>query len=179
MTDWNTVATVVGPQYRRVRALLAHFGAASTSDYLNVLLVRVADIPAFLDALADELAARPDAAASVSRVVPLTHTFDFQTPEAFEQVADLAVREWLPQLRGARFHVRMHRRGFKGRLSSQAEEQRLDALLMAALQPDDGGARISFDDPDFIIAVETVGQRGGASCWSREQRARYPFLKLD
>lgn len=40
-------------------------------------------------------------------------------------------------------------------------------------------ARVDFDDPDFIVVLETVGQRGGMSLWSREQRQRYPFVNLD
>jgi tRNA(Ser,Leu) C12 N-acetylase TAN1 len=40
-------------------------------------------------------------------------------------------------------------------------------------------ARVSFADPDYILALETVGQRAGLSLWDRVQRARYPFLGLD
>jgi tRNA(Ser,Leu) C12 N-acetylase TAN1 len=40
-------------------------------------------------------------------------------------------------------------------------------------------SRIDFDDPDYIIDIETVGQRAGMSLWSREHRLRYALLKLD
>jgi tRNA(Ser,Leu) C12 N-acetylase TAN1 len=40
-------------------------------------------------------------------------------------------------------------------------------------------ASIDFQDPDAILAVETVGQRGGLSLWTREQLRTYPFLGLD
>jgi tRNA(Ser,Leu) C12 N-acetylase TAN1 len=40
-------------------------------------------------------------------------------------------------------------------------------------------ARVTFEDPDFIVAVETVGQRAGMSLWSREELQRYPFVRLD
>jgi tRNA(Ser,Leu) C12 N-acetylase TAN1 len=38
---------------------------------------------------------------------------------------------------------------------------------------------ISFDDPDAIVAIESVGQRAGVSLWTREDLRRYPFLRLD
>ena len=39
-------------------------------------------------------------------------------------------------------------------------------------------ARTSFDDPDLILAVETVGQRAGISLWTRDDRLRHPLLNL-
>ena len=82
-------------------------------------------------------------------------------------------------LRGSSFHVRMHRRGFKGRLSSQREEQFLDHYILTRLEQEQCSGRITFDDPDAIITVETVGQRAGIALWSREERERYLFLNLD
>jgi hypothetical protein len=38
----------------------------------------------------------------------------------------------VPELIGKRFHVRMHRRGFNGKLSSQQEAQFLDGFLFAS-----------------------------------------------
>ena len=39
--------------------------------------------------------------------------------------------------------------------------------------------RISFEDPDAIIAIETIGQRAGMSFWRRADLQRYPFLRVD
>jgi len=39
-------------------------------------------------------------------------------------------------------------------------------------------ARIAFDGPDVIIALDSVGQRAGISLWTGQQLQRYPFLKL-
>jgi tRNA(Ser,Leu) C12 N-acetylase TAN1 len=55
----------------------------------------------------------------------------------------------------------------------------LDEFLFDRLAEQGATARLDFADPDFVIAVETVGQRCGMSLWSRTQRLRYPFLKLD
>ena len=73
----------------------------------------------------------------------------------------------------------MHRRGFKGRLSSHQEESYLDHLLMTKLDAQGNPGRVDFDDPDYIIDIETVGQHAGVTLWNREQRLSYPFLRLD
>jgi tRNA(Ser,Leu) C12 N-acetylase TAN1 len=89
------------------------------------------------------------------------------------------VLKWVAQLAGKRFHVRMHRRGMKGRLSSQAEERHLSEVLLAALEEAGTPGRVAFEDPDAVVAVETVGAGAGLSLWSREALHQYPFLKLD
>jgi len=175
--DWNTVGTVTEGHYEFVGQWLTRFGPVAGTDYYNVLVMRVDDTAAFPEALRAALAAEPTVAPGIGRIVPLTETFGFQNVEAFERQACHGVRRWFDALRGKRFHVRMHRRGFRGRLLSQHEELFLDHFVMDALAG--SGARIDFDEPDVIIALETVGQRGGLSCWARAQPARYPFLKLD
>jgi tRNA(Ser,Leu) C12 N-acetylase TAN1 len=37
---------------------------------------------------------------------------------------------------------------------------------------------VSFDNPDAIIAVETIGNQAGMSLWFREDLQRYPFLHI-
>lgn len=176
---WDAVATVYPGCYAEARRLLACYGEVARTDYFNVLLVAVAGVPAFLDRL--EADTREDATLlnTVSRLVPSETRFRFQSPEEFEEEARKAVDPLIPRLAGRSFHVRMHRRGFKGRLSSQAEEQFLDHYILERLKQAGAPGRVSFDDPDEIITVETVGQDAAVSCWSREQRQRYPFLNLD
>jgi tRNA(Ser,Leu) C12 N-acetylase TAN1 len=89
------------------------------------------------------------------------------------------VLAWAPALAGKSFHVRLHRRGFKGRLSTPEEERFFDDALLGALQSTGAPGSLAFDDPDAIIQIETVGNRAGISLWSREDLARYPFLKVD
>jgi tRNA(Ser,Leu) C12 N-acetylase TAN1 len=115
----------------------------------------------------------------VARIMPVTHSFVFQSPDEFEEKAAAIVEPWLEELAGATFHVRMHRRGFQGRLASPVEERFLDHYIIGRLQQMGSDATVSFDDPDFIIAVETVGQRAGLSLWTREDLARHPLLKLN
>jgi hypothetical protein len=37
-------------------------------------------------------------------------------------------------------------------------------------------ARISFDDPDAQIHIETIDGRAGLSLWTRDDFAQHPFL---
>ena len=97
-------------------------------------------------------------------------------PEAKAREASLT---WIPDLAGKSFHVRMYRRGFKGQLSSQSEESFLDGILLDALNKIGKPGRITFENPDAIIALETIDSRAGLSLWTREDLQRYPFLRLD
>lgn len=179
MQDWNVVVSVREPGYRQARELLAAYGRVQRTDFYNVLALRVEDIPHFLETLRDRYVEDGQILDILGRVVPVLATFIFQTPQEFELKAQQAVTPWLPRLGGRSLHVRMHRRGFRGRLSSQEEERFLDEFLLENLAAAGMPGRIDFADPDTIIAVETIAQWAGLSLWDREQRLRYPFLGLD
>ena len=57
-------------------------------------------------------------------------------------------------------------------------------LIRWAAQTDQFGAETSrlleaiFEDPDCVLLIETVGQRGGLALWTREELKRYPFLPV-
>jgi tRNA(Ser,Leu) C12 N-acetylase TAN1 len=85
----------------------------------------------------------------------------------------------VPELRGKRFHVRIHRRGFKHRIQSQEAERYLDGVLLNALEMAGAAGSIDFEDPDAILAIDTIDRRAGMSLWTREDMERYPFLGLD
>jgi tRNA(Ser,Leu) C12 N-acetylase TAN1 len=82
------------------------------------------------------------------------------------------------RLKGKSFHVRMHRRGFKGKISTVEEERMLNEVILKALEDLGMPGRLNFDDPDAIVAVETLGQHAGFSLWTREDLKQYPFLRL-
>lgn len=179
MEDWNVVVTLREGDFADICRSLEELGSVARTDYYNVLAMKVEDLAAFPDAMQALAKAVPALEDSVARAVPSTHVFLFQSPGEFEAGAKEAVARWLPELAGKSFHVRMHRRGFKGRISSQHEEQFLDEYLLTALEARGSPGRISFDDPDVIVDLETIGQRVGLSLWTRAQRQRYPLLKLD
>lgn len=179
MHDWNVVITVHEEGYNEARKQLERLGRVDRTDYFNVLLMRVEDARNFLELLRAEAQLEPGRFRSLARVMPVIQCFEFQNPAEFENKARQAVCAWLPSLQGKSFHLRMHRRGFKGKLSSMEEERFLDTYLLEALDLAGSKGRISFDDPDAIIALETLGTRAGLSLWTREELRRYPLLHLD
>lgn len=178
--DWNVVVTVQERGFKKAREFLLEFGAVHKSEYFNVLVMQVDDVGKFLEDIKTAAAINVHIMDVIARIMPATHTFKFQSPAEFEEKAKAIVAEWAPVVSGKLFHVRMHRRGFKDRLSSQNEEKALDAFIMAMLdQQGKASGKIDFEDPDYIIAVESVGQAAGIAIWSREQLQRYPFVKVD
>jgi hypothetical protein len=73
----------------------------------------------------------------------------------------------------------MHRRGWKGRLETPAEERPIGEFLFDRLASTEAPARVDFKDPDAILALETPDTRGGLALWTRDNLTRYPFLNLD
>lgn len=181
MKDWNVIVTIYQDpkSFRAALNLLRPLGNVAPSDFHNVLTMRVASIEDFLRDFSAKLAAEPGILNDISRVVPLTETFDFTGPQEFEAKARSIALSWLPRLMGRSFYVRLHRRGLKGVLMSPAEERFLDEALLAALEEAHAPGRITFEDPDAVIDLETLGHRAGMSFWTREDLAGYPFLKID
>lgn len=177
MRDWNTVVTFREDDYPAGVKTLSELGPVGKTPYFNVLVMRLEEIPAALEELRQRL--ERERYAFLGHLMPLARVFNFDSPHDFEERARQAVLSWRPEVAGRSFHVRMHRRGFKGRLSSMQEEQFLDHTVIQALGETGSTAKVLFDDPDLVIAVETVGQRGGASIWTREELQKYPFLHLD
>lgn len=179
LRDWNMLVTVRESRYQEARQRLCELGEVGETGFFNVLVLRVDDIHQTLERLRAWFETEPQIRGWLGHAVPVTTTFSFASPAEFEAQARAAVMDWLQELAGKSFHVRMRRRGFKGRLSSQEEERRLGNVIVEALAEAGTSARVAFDDPDVIIFVETVGQQAGLSIWTREMLARYPFLHPD
>lgn len=179
MHDWNAVATVHEDGFQRACQLLGMYDRVDGTHYHNVLVMKVENPQAFLDWFAGLLRDVPEIAESVSRVVPGVEAFDFADAADFEAKARAVALGWSDRLAGQAFHVRLNRRGMKGALSTQREEQFLDGELLAALEAAGTPGRITFDHPDAIIDIETIDHRAAMSLWTAEQLDRYPFLKLD
>ncbi len=179
MKEWNVVVTVHEDGYSQARKLLEQFGEVAQTGFFNILVMRASEPDRLLGSLEELARQDPDALTSLTRVVPVAHTFTFQSPHEFETKAREVVSGWVPQLSDKGFHVRMHRRGFKGKLSSMGEEHFIDRYLLEALERAGTPGRITFDDPDAIIALETIGPQAGLSLWTREDLRRHPLLHLD
>jgi len=180
MKDWNVVVTVFDEEgYRLAKRLMSGYGQIDTTDYFNVLVMKVPDIDAFLQAIAALFEETPGYLNAISRVVPAHATFDYQSPDEFLEKGEEVVLGWSEVLADTSFYARLHRRGFKGRIVSPEMERALDEALLAHLEERGHPGRINFDNPDMVIDIETIGNRAGFSLWTREQLSRFPFLHID
>jgi tRNA(Ser,Leu) C12 N-acetylase TAN1 len=179
MHDWNVIATINTHRFRSAFKLLEPLGEVRRTSYYNVLSMKVTDIRNFLETLRDWMANYPDTQETLSRVGPVEQTFPFQSLEEFQDRAKELAAVYLPQLAGKSFHVRMHRRGWKGRLETSAEERRIGEFLFEKFAGTEAPARVDFKDPDAILALEILDTRAGLALWRRDDLTRYPFLKLD
>jgi len=180
MKDWNVVVTVNDriARYRAQRGL-KQFGNVETTAFHNVIVMQVAEVRAFMAALADLMSRDMTLLNDVSRLMPAQATFDFDTREEFEAKASAIILGWAERLAGKTFHIRLHRRGMGDKLSSLSEEKLLDTALLNRLAEMGHPGRIAFADPDFVIDIETVTDRAGLSIWEREELRRYHFLRVD
>lgn len=177
LTDWNVVVTLHQGGHDEGVELLSGFGRVGRTHYGNVLAVRVEDIPSFLEELGERWKREPARLeAVIGRVIPVEDVFLFHTVEEFEARARKALLPRVDELAGRSFHVRVHRHGFKGVLSSREEERYLGEEIVEELERRDATATVSFDDPDALVVVETLSTRAGVSILERKDLDRFPFL---
>lgn len=176
--DWNVLVTLAEPTFRIARKLLAKWGTLRRTKYFNVTVMAVADPVSFLHEFNAAVEQSPGILNAMSHVAPFEHLFEFDDAAEFETKAREIALNYVPLLIGKSFHVRLHRRGLKGTISTPTEERFLDETLLGALAAAGSPGRISFEDPDFVLLIETVAQRGGLALWTREELKRYPFLPV-
>lgn len=177
MRNWNALVTVRDKGWEKALRLLRPLGHVAETRFFNVVLVDVEDRREFLDALRARAVAEPGVLDCLGRVAPADLVFTFQTLEEFEARARDVVEAAAPALAGKSFHLRVHRRGFRGQISSQAEERLLSGVLLGVLEAAGTPGRVAFEDPDAVVAFEIVGSQAGFSVFTREALARYPFLR--
>jgi len=178
MRDWNVVATIHDGGFRRACRLLSLESELSRTEFYNVVVMKVPDVDLFLLWLEKLWLESHSFADVIAHVRPVRETFHFQSPEEFEAKARELALGLAIRLAGKSFHVRIHRRGFKGRLSTKEEESSLADAILARLSSSGASARVAFDDADAVLAVDTVGDRAGMALWTRDDLRRYPFLGL-
>ncbi|MEL7010346.1 MAG: hypothetical protein AAFY50_23805 [Cyanobacteria bacterium J06648_1] len=178
MLDWNVLVKVKEHSFSPAYLMLEKLGKVYQSDFENILLVKVASIPEFLDNCDRKFTEDSGAIALFERIVPVTQTFDFQSAAEFETKAKKIVLDWLSTLAGKKFYVRMHRIGFKDRIDRHEEETFLDLVILQELEKLGSPGEISGVDPDIVVAVETVTERAGMALWTRQDLADYPWLGM-
>lgn len=179
MNDWNVIVTVRDGGFNRIRRLIEEFGPVSRTGFFNVLVLKANDTHRLMETVRERVMEDPKILTFLARMIPATRTFDFEGLEEFEAKAREILLSWTPELAGKELYVRIHRRGFKGQLSSVVEERALDDFVLANLETSGAPGRINYQNPDAVVTVETLGQRAGLSIWRRGDIERYPFLKID
>lgn len=180
MLDWNVVVTAGREGFEEAEAALRSLGRVERTRFFNVLVMQVDDPAVFLEKLGQMVEVNPDLGERcISRVVPATDTFTFQSADGFRREAGRAARARAGELASGTFHVRVERRGLDEVIDSQQEERFLGREILDALDEAGASAEVSFDAPDAVVAVETVSVRAGLAVLTREQRERYPFLRAD
>jgi tRNA(Ser,Leu) C12 N-acetylase TAN1 len=116
---------------------------------------------------------------TISRVAPAATAFNFSSIVDFEEKAKNAVTQWVPSLMRASFHVRLHHRGRKEAIATTAIERSIGEYLLDRLAAAGTPGRIAFENPDAVIAVDTVDSRAGIGLWTRDDLGRYRFLRPD
>jgi tRNA(Ser,Leu) C12 N-acetylase TAN1 len=178
MSNWNLIVTTAEGKYTQALGFLARFGVVKPTSYYNVVMMQVHDVEELMDFLAQEWERQGGRLLLLQRVVPMSNTFHFRDHQAFWARAVEIVSGWTDHLAGKTFHVRMHRRGFKDQLHSEQEERFLNTAIVDATTQSGNPAVVSFENPDRMVAVETIGNQAGMSLWHREDLQRYPFLHI-
>ncbi len=179
MQEWNVVINVSERGLKEAFGRLSRFGTLKKTGFRNVLLMKAGDVRSMIEVLREWHLNDPGSLSFLSRLIPAAHVFAFQSPAEFEEKAKAAVALWVSRLAGKGFHVRMRRRGFKGKLSSLDEERFLDIFLLESIEKAGTPGYITFENPDEVIAVETVAAWAGLSVWSSEELRKYPFIRID
>jgi tRNA(Ser,Leu) C12 N-acetylase TAN1 len=179
MKDWNLVITIFQDGFRRAMRALRVLGTIERTQYYNVLTMKVDDPVQVLEAI--ELKTQESTALydAISRVSPAIHGFDFQSAEEFLTKAKSLLVESSPRLAGRSFHVRFHRRGQKYELGTQQTERLLNEAILDATTKLGAPGKLSFTDPDAVIAIDAIDERAGVALWTRDDLARHRLLRPD
>jgi tRNA(Ser,Leu) C12 N-acetylase TAN1 len=177
MKDWNILVTTSSGEERDLLPALRRLGEFTRSEFKGILIGRVEDTSQFLQAV--QLAGEAGAAwrRHLLRVLPVERMFSF-TPQTLEEQLREAVIPFVQRMMSGTFHVRLERRGYKGKIVSPEVEQRLGDYVMEVAKQQNKILSVSFHDSDYVIAVETVGNQCGVTLITRRLQEQYPFVKI-
>jgi tRNA(Ser,Leu) C12 N-acetylase TAN1 len=174
--DWNLVVTAYSGRRHDLVHALRPILRLRRAGFPEVMVGRTDDLTRCLDAVA----ARADVEFRreiLARVVPVERTFVLETA-ALEPQLIAETGALLDALVGRSFHVRVERRGHRDVVRSDVLERTLGTALVRALEGRGATPRVTFRDPDLVLAVELIGAVGGVGLVSRELRERYPFVRV-
>jgi tRNA(Ser,Leu) C12 N-acetylase TAN1 len=175
--DWNLLVTAQLGRERFLWSGIRHRGLFHRTGFKGVLVGRVQDPEQFLEDLLRSKEEGKPWVEALAKAIPAAITFSF-TPETFEDRLKEAVTPFLDRMEKGTYYVRVERRGFKGQIVSPEVERAVDAYLFDRARQQGKSLEVSFQDPDYVVAAETVGDVCGVALLTREMRSRYPFVKI-
>jgi tRNA(Ser,Leu) C12 N-acetylase TAN1 len=175
--DWNLVVTAYGGRRHDLVHALRPIVRLKRAGYAEVTIGNVDHVETSLAAIAVRADADPVFASEVlARVIPVSRTFalaaDVESQLGAETIA------FAPTIGEQSFHVRVERRGHKRELQSDRLERLLGGSLVDAVKASGATPRVTFADPDLIVAVELIGDYAGIGLVPRMWRQAYRFVRL-
>jgi tRNA(Ser,Leu) C12 N-acetylase TAN1 len=179
MQSWNVVITAApGPRNEsRLLQGLRHLGPFRRSRFKDVLIGHPMDVNGFLLTLQHARETEEEWARPLGRVIPVDHTFHFTADTLAEQFKQWATPMVNRIASGSCFHVRLERGGMEGQVDTPRVEREVADHVFARAEELGKQLSVSFDDPDFIIAAETLGEECGVALLDRDLRNRFPFVQ--
>jgi tRNA(Ser,Leu) C12 N-acetylase TAN1 len=179
MWQFNVLVTMTHDgRYGHLLEELSNYGEFHKTGFYGVVLGQVPALEEFFETIRHRRGEQCIAFQDLARVVPLERVFTFETDDFLAKLC-MALRPWIARLAESRFHVRLERRGLKGQIISPDIEQALDAYILDELIELGHSASIDYDDPDAVVAIETIGDRCGAGLITRALKDRYDFVRVD
>jgi tRNA(Ser,Leu) C12 N-acetylase TAN1 len=177
MEQWNVLATSFEGYRELLLRVLKKHGRFGGAGYRNVSVGRVDDVPAFLQALREAMAAEPRLGAVIAKAVPIERVVRFDPADLSTGLTE-AARPLFERLAGGTFHVRLERRGLKGILHAADVERAVGGAAWTALAAAGHTPKVSFADPDRVLLIETLGERAGLAVIDRTMRQTYDFVRV-
>lgn len=174
---WNVLATAKNHEQSHLIRRLKRFGNFRWSPYHGVLLGRVEDCQTFLEQLHRREESESGFLYPLARLVTVGRTFPF-TVDTLVPLIKAEVQGYLDRMEFGSFYVRVERRGHKDEVRSREIEEEVADEIFQSLAQRGCAARVDFQDPDVIVAIEIVGDECGIGLITKSLRERYPFLKV-
>lgn len=174
---WNVLATAKDKEQRHLARRLGRFGDFRWTQFRGVLVGRVEDQQAFFEQLRRCEENEPGFLRPLAKMVPIDRLFTF-TVENLPVVLKQMMGDYADVIASGTFYVRVERRGHAGAFHSRELEQELDRAIVESLTVRGEAPVVSFDNPDVILAVETVGNECGVGALTRALRSRFPFIRV-
>src|SRR5947207_14296957 len=119
---WNMLVTAQEGFARDLLRELKRRGRFRWSTFRNVVIGSVEDQEAFLQSLVELLDQKPFVAAWLGKALPIDATFAVEV-DSFVADAEACLLSYIDQVGNRSFHVRVERRGPKGRLRTEELER--------------------------------------------------------